>query len=50
MLVTPEEVEAVLAKLTELGGSLEAPIEVEITPEMEAAAKAADQENVQAAT
>ncbi len=50
VLVTPEEVPAVLTKLTELGGSLEETIKVEITPEMEdAAAKAADETSAQAA-
>ena len=50
VLVTREEVAAVLAKLTELGGSSEELIEVEMTPELDAAAAKADAEaSVQAA-
>lgn len=44
VLVTPEEVAAVLAKLAELGGSPEDPVAVEITPELEAAAAQAQAE------
>lgn len=44
VLVTREEAAAVLAKLTELGGSAEEPIEVNMTPEMDAAAAQAGAE------
>ena len=44
VLITREEVAAVLAKLTELGGSPEDPVEIEITPELEATAAEAQKE------
>ncbi len=44
VLVTRDEVPLVRAKLTELGGSPEEPVTVEITPELDAAAAQAQKE------